>query len=62
MTERGKCAECGSGMNVTDKMKVLRARVEAVEGPKADVAFICTKCEMVLMGLSNQGLSNQQFN
>ena len=58
MTERGKCAECGKGMNVTDRMKVLRARVEAVEGPKADVAFICVKCERVLMGISKESPFN----
>ncbi len=58
MTERGKCAECGSGMNVTDVMKALRSRVEAVEGPKADVAFICVKCERVLMGISNDSPFN----
>ncbi len=58
MTERGKCGECGKGMNVTDGMKVLRARVEAVEGPKADVAFICVKCEVVLMGISNESPFN----
>ena len=58
MSRREKCAECGNEMNVTEKMKVLQARVQAVEGPKADVAFICTKCERVLMGISNESPFN----
>lgn len=58
MTERAKCAECGDNMRVTEGMEMLRARVQAVEGPKADVAFICTKCEMILMGISNESPFN----
>jgi hypothetical protein len=51
MTEQAKCAECSRDMDVTEKMEELRQRVRAVEGPKADVGFICVKCETaILMG------------